>query len=105
MRQDRRDSMAGNPQQVAHCSNQTPNQNAIQGHILIDNASRISYTAQKGINPPATLRMAQNTERAIFPLHGAAKENRIFTQLSFCCFITITFLLLVSKEKRMGSLC
>ena len=51
-----------------------------------------AYTILEGINPPATLRMAQNTERAIFPLHGAAKENRIFTQLSFCCFITITFL-------------
>lgn len=83
MRQDRRDSVAGNPQQVARCSNQTPNQNAIQGHILIDKCQQDFIYSPKGINPPATLRMAQNTERAIFPLHGAAKENRIFTQLSF----------------------
>jgi hypothetical protein len=46
--------------------------------------------------------MAQNTERAIFPLHGAAKENRIFTQLSFCCFITITFLLFSQQRKKDG---
>ena len=86
MRHDRRDSMAGNPQQVAHCSNQTPNQNAIQGHILIDKCQQDFHiqAPKKGIKP-----LLQRSEwrripkEPFFPLHGAAKEKQNFHPIIF----------------------
>src|SRR5699024_2935223 len=57
--------------------------------VRLMNRSRISYTAQNGTKPPATLKMAHKTERVIFPLQGPAKEKSVLTQCSFCCFISI----------------
>ena len=67
------------------------------------NRSKISYTAQNGTKPPATLKMAHKTERVIFPLQGPAKEKKRFDPMLFLLLhinspLSIN---LASKEKGM----
>ena len=77
MRQDRRDSMAGNPQQVARYSNQTPNQNAIQGHILIDKCQQDFIYSPKRNKPSCNAQNGAEYRKSHFPLAwcGEGKQN------------------------------
>lgn len=52
------------------------------------------------MNPPATLSMAQMTEKIIFPLQGLAKDNNVLNQFSFDCFKFFTSLFFFGQQIR-----
>lgn len=52
------------------------------------------------MNPPATLSMAQMTERIIFPLQGLAKDNNVLNQFSFVCFKFLTSLFFLGQPSH-----
>ena len=86
MRQDRRDSMAGNPQQVARCSNQTPNQNAIQGHILIDKCQQDFIYSPKRNKPSCNAQNGAEYRKSHFPLTWCGEGKQNFHPIIFLLF-------------------